>query len=399
MTATVQFLKITTIRTIVFFVELLGTVSDCDTLYWKVLNSFTANDIVLAGSERGAVFGLDAEETKYTSKQIHNTESRLMFNFQPHENAIFDVALNYDDMQMAFASGDRTGSVWDITTRERLGVFTGHEGSVKQIKFDPHGDGHCLATSSRDGSIAIWDLRCAPHTTCCRARKPVIHITSAHQKADSGPKNKRFAKQSRASLAAVPALVYLPNHPYQIVSGGEDNSVVKLWDLRNTSGSSPSSRKPVNESPLTYPKNPTDFPRRHFGITSLQVSPDGNDVFALTRGREILVHRTSHLNVGAIRKLAWTSLEVGSFYVRMSLSPDGQLLAVGSDHGMPSIFKPNAHVDIVSALSSGDVSEDIVQVKYVDSMTNGDVKIVAWTRHGTLAILNDCTSLRLLSAI
>ena len=384
--------------------EPLGTVSGHDTLYYLVLTFLTGNDIVLAGSESGAVFGLDTEERKDNSKPAYNTESRHMFTLQPHENAIFDVALSHDDMLMAFASGDRTGTVWDITTRERLGVLRGHEGSVKQIKFDPHGDGHSLATSSRDGSIAIWDLRCAPHTTCCRARKPVIHIINAHQKAESGSNKKRFAKHSRASPAAVPAITYLPNHPYQLVSGGEDNSVVKLWDLRNTSGSSPSSRKPVNESPLTSQKlkNPTDFPRRHFGITSLQVSPDGNDVFALTRGREILVHRTSHLHVGAIRKITWNRLEVGSFYVRMSLSPDGQLIAVGTDQGMPGTpddSRQNSLVDVVSALASGDLSGDMVQVGNIDSMTEGVVKTVAWTRHGTLAILNDCKTLRLLSPI
>ena len=66
-----------------------------------------------------------------------------------------------DDSLLATASGDQTARVVDMTTQRTISVLAQHSASLKQVKFQPGAaNNSVIATSSRDGSVQIWDLRC-----------------------------------------------------------------------------------------------------------------------------------------------------------------------------------------------------------------------------------------------
>lgn len=80
--------------------------------------------------------------------------------FRVHTNAIIDMVFSDDDAFLATASGDQTARIVDMTTQTTTSILGNHTASLKQVRFQPGANHHSvIATSSRDGSIQIWDLR------------------------------------------------------------------------------------------------------------------------------------------------------------------------------------------------------------------------------------------------
>lgn len=74
-----------------------------------------------------------------------------------------DLSFSSDDLMLATASGDQTGHIFDVRTQQStyvMGGSAGHQSSVKQVRFQP-GNDNVIATSSRDGTVRLWDLRCS----------------------------------------------------------------------------------------------------------------------------------------------------------------------------------------------------------------------------------------------
>jgi WD40 repeat protein len=70
------------------------------------------------------------------------------------------MVFSEDDAFLATASGDQTARIVDMTTQSTISVLGNHTASLKQVRFQPGANSHSvIATSSRDGSIQIWDLR------------------------------------------------------------------------------------------------------------------------------------------------------------------------------------------------------------------------------------------------
>lgn len=51
---------------------------------------------------------------------------------------------------------DRCVSVWDLTTAEQIGYYSGHEDWVDAVTISPCGQ--CVASSARDGTLRVWNL-------------------------------------------------------------------------------------------------------------------------------------------------------------------------------------------------------------------------------------------------
>jgi len=65
------------------------------------------------------------------------------------------VTFSPDGKQVATASADGTGRLWEVETGKQLLVLEGHEDVVYSIEFSP--DGKYLVTGSRDATARIWD--------------------------------------------------------------------------------------------------------------------------------------------------------------------------------------------------------------------------------------------------
>ena len=347
--------------------------------------------MVAVGDEEGDVRLL---ETDRAGKPAF---SSALLTFRPHANAVLDLAFSSDDMLLATAFGDKTAQIIDMPTQRARCKLVGHHSSVKEIKFQPGSGDNVIATSGRDGSIRIWDLRCkgtrgpvagfevsfdaADGRPSARSAQPsselyaacVNTIPNAHKPSPGlgkGPATSQKPRlRSGSSTAAagaradisVTALSFLSaSRPHFLLSGSEACATVQLWDLRLHHA-----QRANRAVPLSVARPPAGHHRhRQYGLTSLALGADGARLYALCRDSTAYVYATSHLvlgscpqwdaaaarprrgeprtGLGPLYGLRHAKLKVPSFYVKLAVRPAvadrAELLAVGSGSSCPVIF-------------------------------------------------------------
>ncbi|KAF3930573.1 hypothetical protein ABW19_dt0203747 [Dactylella cylindrospora] len=245
-----------------------------------------------------------------------------------HDNAIFDLSISADDRFIATASGDQTCRVSDLEKKCVVAMLSGHRGSVKQINHS-YDNNNLLLTSSRDSDVHIWDLRTVgvalDDNQGVSIQKPINSILSGHR---TGEK-----------IASVTAAVWSTQNPYQIATASHSDAIIKVWDIRK----SHYLKKTANSTPVAEVEAPKpkfhDFkPHRDYGITSLTYSPDGARLYALCKDGNMYAYATSHMNKGPIHFYSHPKLKTNSFYVKSSISRDGEILATGSSDGAVVLF-------------------------------------------------------------
>jgi WD40 repeat protein len=266
--------------------------------------------------------------------------------FPAHDNAIIDLTFSDDDRYIATASGDQSGKVIEMESQTTVSVLANHTASVKQVRFQP-GQNNCtvLATSSRDGSIQFWDLRCSngvrpvqeitgrpqglefrvppnPNSGCVRTsiydahgrpplhryqtrQNPNLHLTSLPSPAAmSSDIGSRSEVPGRIGDVSVTAIQFLPQgQEHLLLSASEADSTVKLWDLRHVQQSAKSARNayPV---PVSYTRQPdSHLSFRPFGISALAMSGDGSRFYTLCKDNTVYAYSTSHLIAGQAPEL------------------------------------------------------------------------------------------------
>ncbi|CAO2655407.1 Nn.00g104710.m01.CDS01 [Neocucurbitaria sp. VM-36] len=334
--------------------------------------SCNTNSLVAVGDEDGHIHLLDSE----------GDFSRAHVSWKAHSNAIMDMQFSSDDMYLAAGSGDQTAQIVDVRTQQTLAVLAKHKSSVKQVRFQP-GDDKIVATSSRDGAVQIWDLRCkgghmsvhsawgsdAPYASVIRT------LASAHANttlvANSGSatsltrtsSNTKSESINRRNDISVTALSFLPEgRQHLLLTASDASTCVKLWDIRGRY----SLRGPA--IPISTTSHPESHNRhRHFAINSLTLNGDSSRLYALSKDNTVYAYSTSHLILGVAPELSTASssskqkycqvgqeglgpiygfrhqnFHAGSFYVKASLRKVSQdqpeLLAVGSTDGCPVLF-------------------------------------------------------------
>ena len=287
-----------------------------------------------------------------------------------------------------------------MPTQRGIYTLAGHVSSVKQTRFQP-GSSDIIATSSRDGSVQIWDLRCksfcapvrtvlvslepakdeilskatAPHGMAWArsvnvfpgahsSRQPMSQNALGSNKAQFiGDAPSKTESPSRRGDVSITALSFLKSREHLLLTASEANATVKLWDLRITHPN----RRRARATPLSTTRQPESHTRhRHFGLTSLALSTDGARLYTLCRDNTVYTYATSHLilgyapelslpapqarRVGGVEReglgplygLRHPSFHATSFYVKSALRPavddKTELLAVGSSDGCAILF-------------------------------------------------------------
>ena len=295
--------------------------------------------------------------------------SKPWLTFRPHTNAILNLDFSPDDLRLATASGDQTSKVIDMPTQRAIYTMAGHLASVKQVRFQP-GSSDVLATSSRDGSVQMWDLRCKgldmpvrdltvsvnPNATANRRAaaqkmtwaRSVNTVFEAHKfrqntNPASQPSDSHTAPTAESSCdtpsrheapgrrgdVSITALAFLPApRSHLLLTGSEANASVKLWDLRTTHNSRRSSRAGTALSSTQQPESHNRH--RHFGLTSLSLSGDGARLYTLCRDSTVYTYSTSHLILGYAPEL---SIAASSTKLKRSMTSGREREGLGPLYG------------------------------------------------------------------
>ncbi|KAI8932022.1 hypothetical protein NX059_010916 [Plenodomus lindquistii] len=333
--------------------------------------SCNTNSMLAIGDEDGYIHLLDSE----------GDFSKAHVTWKAHSNAIMDVQFSSDDMYLAAGSGDQTAQIVDVRTQQTLSVLAKHKSSVKQVRFQP-GDDKIVATSSRDGAVQVWDLRCkggqgsvhsawgadAPYASVIRtlasahADNSVATTSGTPNSVTRSLASSKTESVNRRNDISVTALSFLPEgRQHLLLTASDASTCVKLWDIRGRY----SLRGPA--IPIATTRHPESHHRhRHFAINSLTLNGDASRLYALSKDNTVYAYSTSHLILGVAPELSSTSsskqkycqvgqeglgpiygfrhqnFHAGSFYVKASLRKAArdqpELLAVGSTDGCPVLF-------------------------------------------------------------
>ncbi|EXJ84169.1 hypothetical protein A1O3_04836 [Capronia epimyces CBS 606.96] len=277
---------------------------------------FKTVPLVAIGDEDGTVRIHDGEDPSLPYQKIFMT-------MYPHDNAIMDMELSPDDSLLATASGDQTCRIIDMKQHQSTYTLRGHTGSIKRVQFQPGSGNNILATCSRDGSVCLWDLRCAasrgswvfknlsrePDSFLCQSADVncLNQIRDAHTAFDLQGRTKGRRRQmpvsARSDFAVTTCAFISASRPHMLATASENDAIIKLWDMR-TSYKSRSGR-PTPVSATMEPKSHENH--RQFGVTSIAMSTDGARLYSLCRDHTVYAYSTSHLVLGGAPEMSLTS--------------------------------------------------------------------------------------------
>lgn len=303
-----------------------------------------------------------------------NAESRFdqyHVKFRVHKNAVMDIGFSSDDYVLATASGDQTARVVDMQTQQTICQLIGHKSSVKQVRFRPSDD-NMVTTSSRDGTVQVWDLRCGGKAPAQSMRVALGHNvdgdgtvqtqTRYGQPLDVGCGHRSsyrpFIAGERDELS-ITSFQHMPHgREHLIITASEVDASVKVWDIRGAGRRNPVS---LGSTPVPEIHRRT----RNYGINAMAMSGDGARLYTVCRDSTVYAYSTNQLVLGYVPEMSSNpgrrrlpnqakaglaplyglrhpGLRVSSFYVKASIrrakDDRGEILAVGNTDCNPVLF-------------------------------------------------------------
>ncbi|KAL8097734.1 uncharacterized protein LOC141686990 [Apium graveolens] len=253
-----------------------------------------------------------------------NAEKAKLWEWAAHDNAIFDICWIKDDKNILTASGDQSIKLWDAEEKKCLGVLLGHTGSIKSICSHPTNH-DIILSGSRDGSFALWDLRCSDSK-----QGAIRKISSVAMKGAYGSSYRRRARPVKASSKSITSVLYLKDE-LSIATAGATDSVVKFWDSRNL-------KAPVSQA-CSDDGLSTKKERRLYGITSLSQDLNGVFLSASCMDNTIYLYNILQHEKGPLK--SFSGCRIGSFFVKSAMSPDAAHILAGSSDGNAYIWQVN----------------------------------------------------------
>ena len=113
--------------------------------YWNHTSvAFSPDGTLLTSSSQDDVCLWDLETKEYIGILKGHTET------------VTSVAFSPDGTLIASGSGDDTIKLWDVASHQNIATFIGHSDDLTSVVFSP--DNATLATASHDGTVVFWNM-------------------------------------------------------------------------------------------------------------------------------------------------------------------------------------------------------------------------------------------------
>jgi len=270
-----------------------------------------------------SILGIANEDGNIAFQDTDKETPRMpLAGLSAHNNAIFDFSwCPTDHNRLVTVSGDQKVALWDTANGElkRLRELRSHSRSVKCVEWRPASTTE-FATGARDNLILIWDTRSNSDT------RPDNIVRNAHT----------HPERQGADGASVTGLVWLDDN--NIVSVGGNDGVIKVWDMRKNY--SLYKKDPIPKQQIFHPGTSGNQ-----GYTGVLHSPSSCYIYVPCRDH--VIYKYDIINAVQRPISTYTGADIDSFFIKSSLSVDGNYLASGSSDNNVYIWNtssPGGHV-------------------------------------------------------